>query len=120
MITAYSDYDFYTDTYKGELSETDYSRNVIRAHSELTNRTLGRTADDMEEALKYCECEIVDTIYNIKDAESSALGISSINNDGYTINYESSTDMSKAVSQKITEICVRWLTNPINLISRWV
>ena len=117
-MTFYSDYDFYTQSWHGELSETEYNKFVINAHSEILTRMLGRVSDDMQEALKMCECEIVDVVANYSKSQENS-GIASVNNDGYSVSFESSANIANSYSNDVTEICSRWLTYPVNLMLRW-
>lgn len=117
-MTFYSDYDFYKDSWKGELSEEEYNRFVIQANSEIVARTLGRTSPDMEEALKMCECEIVDVVANYAKLQANG-GVASVNNDGYSVSFEDSANVASSYNREITEICSRRLTFPVNLMLRW-
>ena len=117
-MKTYSDYTFYKNEYCGNLEESAYSKYVKKANSEITVRTLGREPYEMMDALKMCECEIVDLFVIYSTAKDSS-GISSVNNDGYTVSFESSADLLRNFNHDITDVCIRWLSYPENLILRW-
>lgn len=117
MIT-YSDYTFYQNEYCGKIDENTYREYVKKANAEIKTRTFGRESDEMMDALKMCECEIVDLFVIYSTAKDSS-GISSVNNDGYTVSFEASADLAQNFNHDITDICIRWLCYPENLILRW-
>ena len=41
-MTNYTDYDFYKDTYKGNMPESDFNRMVIRASAEVRKNIFDR------------------------------------------------------------------------------
>lgn len=112
MASMYSDFGFYSEEYHGTLSKSEYSARVMRAYSEINVRTMGRKITDMEEALKLCECEIVDALFAFSQ---NPTGVASVNNDGYAIHFNDEFSEAK----QIQAICERYLTQPVNLMSRW-
>lgn len=121
MADTYSDYTFYKNEYHGALTEEQYSAQVNKAHAEITARTMGRSDSEMETALKMCECELVDAIDGFAQIPA---GISSINNDGYSVSFGTSgrgSTLSQSSEASVYEaICRRWLLVPTNLLLRWV
>lgn len=61
----YSDYEFYTNEYFGELvSESDYPKYELKARNELDYYTLNRIPnyDDKNGIIKMCQCELIDLL----------------------------------------------------------
>lgn len=117
MADTYSDYNFYKNEYHGALAEEQYVAQVNKAHAEIIVRTRGRKASDMEEALKMCECELVDAIHAFAQAPA---GVASVNNDGYSISYGGTNRAARGEAAEYEAICRRWLLVPTNLLLRWV
>lgn len=124
MSTTFSDYEFYT-AHGGNLPIAVYNAVVDDAHAEIISQTNGwaTTAPEvMQDAVKLCECALVDTIAAYKDgAALLPKGVGSISNDGYSV-----TTGSGAANPLQTEakerhaICARYLQCPVNLMSRWL
>ena len=125
MASTYSTWDYYHNTYSGKLSEADYTRMAVQAYGEINRRTLNRARDvvGMEDALRDCECELVDAMQGFDEAhEILPIGIQSINNDGYSVSAGASTAAGGATNRLQSEdavlrdICLKYLTMPINLM----
>lgn len=110
----------------GKLSETAYAASVNDAHAEILSQTNGAALtvpEEMQDALKLCECALVDVIASYKDtAAALPKGISSISNDGYTVSVGASggVPIQKAEAQERATVCARYLQWPINLMCRWL
>lgn len=124
MPTTFSDYAFYT-AHGGKLSETAYNSVVDDAHAEIISQTNGRATNApevMQDAIKLCECKLVDTIAAYK--EGSALlpkGVGSISNDGYSVAIGAgAANPLQAEAKERRAICVRYLQIPVNLMCGWL
>ena len=70
---AYADYDYYSGTYMGTVSEKDFPRLAIRASSFLDYYTMGKANDNADlDALKMACCALVDQ-YAMMDAAQAAV-----------------------------------------------
>lgn len=122
MMSTFSDYAFYKE-HGGKLSETAYNASVYDAHAEILSQTNGvaQTAPaNMQEAVKLCECALVDIVAGYKDAAAALpKGIGSISNDGYTVS-AGGVSIIKAEAQERTAVCARYLQWPVNLMCRWL
>ena len=97
---AYSDYTFYKNTYKGTLSDGEYSRLVPRACAEIDRMTSGRAKNAsgcIGKAVRYAECAVVDEL-NYQGI-AGAGDITSESNDGISRSYASGT--AKSSRQRI-------------------
>lgn len=124
-MAAYADYTFYRQ-HGGKLTEAAYNASVEDAHAEILLQTNGaaQTAPvEMQEALKLCECKLVDVFAAYK--EGAALlpkGVGNVSNDGYSVSAVTggASDAAKAEAAERRAICVRYLQHPVNLMCRWI
>lgn len=119
---AFTDYAFYSGTYHGKLNESKYDSAVNKAYAEIISQTNGLAStapENMQTPLKMCECELVDAIYSFAQVPT---GISSINNDGYSVVYggRNSNDGLSGEDDTYKTICTRYLQCPVNLMCRWL
>lgn len=124
-MSTFSDYTFYKE-HGGRLSETAYNASVYDAHAEILSQTNGaaQTApENMQEAVKLCECALVDIVAGYKDtAAALPKGIGSISNDGYAVSVGAGggSSIMKAEAQERAAVCARYLQWPVNLMCRWL
>ena len=125
MGYTFADYTFYKD-HGGKLSEALYDASVYDARAEILSQTSGAALsapENMRDAVKLCECALVDVVAGYKDtAAALPKGIGSISNDGYTVSAGSGGGVSilKAEAQERAAVCARYLQWPVNLMSRWL
>ena len=92
-------YSFYTDTYHGKLSSTDFARASVFAAAYIDELTLGRTGDGtglsadalLRAQLAFC------SVCDVHALQEDRVGIASANNDGYSETYQ--TDAGAAGRQ---------------------
>ena len=98
---AYSDYIFYTNEYKGELTEADYTRQLPRASAEIDRMTFNRAktaTGDNATAVKLAECAVIDELNYQGIAGAGA--VTSESNDGISRSY--ATAAAQSSRQRIT------------------
>lgn len=70
---TYADYDYYSGTYMGTVSEEDFPRLAVRASSFLDYYTQNRAKDNADmDAVKMCCCALVDKYQLIEAAQHLA------------------------------------------------
>lgn len=70
---TYADYDYYSGTYLGTVSEEDFPRLAVRASSFLDYFTQNRAKDNVDlDAVKMCCCALVDKYAVIEAAQALA------------------------------------------------
>jgi hypothetical protein len=70
---TYADYDYYSGTYLGTVSEEDFPRLAVRASSFLDYYTQNRAKDNADmDAVKMCCCALVDKYQLIEAAQQLA------------------------------------------------
>jgi 3-hydroxy-3-methylglutaryl CoA synthase len=121
-MTAFADYTFYKQ-HGGRLTETAYNAAVDDAHAEILLQTGGRASTapaGMQEALKLCECKLVDVIAAYQEgAALLSKGVGSISNDGYSVSMDAANPL-QAEAQERRVVCARYLQQPVNLMCRWL
>lgn len=123
-MSTFADYTYYQE-HGGTLSQSAYNAVVDDAHAEILSQTSGQALsapDAMQDAVKLCECKLVDAIvdYN-KGASLLPKGIGSISNDGYSVSLGAgAANPLKARAQELHAICARYLQYPCNLMCGWL
>lgn len=124
-MSTFANYAFYKAN-GGGLTETAYNASVNDAHAEIllqTNGAAQAAPANMQEAVKLCECALVDVVAGYKDtAAALPKGIGSISNDGYAVSVGMGGGVSiiKAEAQERASVCARYLQWPVNLMCRWL
>lgn len=98
----YADYQYYTDTYKGNLSQTLFNSLIIKASREIdkyVNREI--TSDDLNtyEVIKYVACSLCDKLNNISNKN-----VSSITIDGVSKTYKNSVEIKREILDVIDNL----------------
>ena len=71
---TYADYDYYSGTYLGAVSEEDFPRLAVRASSFLDYYTQNRAKDNADmDAVKMCCCALIDKYAVIEAAQALAM-----------------------------------------------
>lgn len=69
-MNTYTDYDFYKDTYKGNMPESDFDKLVIRASYEVRKNIFDRDISGYEDEVQLATCSIADILYKIEQLEN--------------------------------------------------
>ncbi len=91
-MVNYADYEFYSKTYKGNLSEDLFDSLIIKANAiidrnvnqELTQEVINKLTEKEKYRLEYTTCELCDFINSNGDNVSNSK-VNSISIDGVTI-----------------------------------
>ncbi|MCL2670521.1 MAG: hypothetical protein FWF10_00600 [Clostridiales bacterium] len=118
----FANYPFYKAN-GGRLPEDRYKAFISKAYNAILSQTRGaaKTAPaSMKNALKLCECDLVDLLAGYAESAAELPGnIKSVHNDGYIVTAESGSS-AESVGSDIHVICARYLTSPVNLMCRWL
>ena len=68
-MKTYTDYVFYKDTYKGNMSEDDFNRLVIEASYEVRRNIFNRAIIGYEEEVQLATCSVTDILLKIETLE---------------------------------------------------
>lgn len=123
-MATFTDYAFYTAN-GGKLPEAAYDASVNDAYAEILSQTNGAALtapEEMQDAVKRCECALVGVVAGYKDTAALPKGIGSISNDGYTVSVGTGggASIQKAEAQERAAVCARYLQWPVNLMCRWL
>lgn len=66
----YTDYDFYKDTYKGDMPKTDFDKLVTRASAEVRKNIFNRDIKDYEDEVQMATCSVADILLKIEQLET--------------------------------------------------
>lgn len=111
-MTAYADYDFYTDKYLGRIipNENDFAYYALRASEIIDNKTFGRI-NEITPAVQLACCAAADELYSDASARAKAAsGVSSESVDGYSVSYRAyDTEAEKAAEKKVNAAIKQYL-----------
>lgn len=107
----YADYQYYTDTYKGSLSQTLFNSLIVKASREIDKHINKRTLtlqdlNDYEE-VKYVACSLCDKLNTI-----SSNNVTSISIDGVSKTFKNTDEIKKDlqdVLDNLPEDLVRYI-----------
>ncbi len=69
-MTNYTDYDFYKDTYKGDMPKTDFNKLVTRASAEVRKNIFNRDIKGYEDEVQMATCSVADILLKIEQLET--------------------------------------------------
>lgn len=113
-MQAYADYVFYSDTYQGEMDESDFERNALSASQYIRYLTHGRSDGYEGDELKYAVCEAADILYASYQKIADGTGEKkSENTDGYSVSYVTQArdgeTIEELANRKMTGAIRKWL-----------
>lgn len=89
-MEPYVDYEFYAESYRGELSESEFQNAVIKATTHVRRITFGRADFYVDgDEVKLATCAVCDVIAADENFRKKHQGrnITSENNDGYSVSF---------------------------------
>ena len=111
-MQTYTDYDFYKDTYKGNMPESDFDKLVIRASYEVRKNIFNRLIKGFEEEVQLATCSVADLLYKIEQLETKknatisdkTLKSESVGDYSRTFDISSVSDIEAEISNQKTKI----------------
>lgn len=79
-MIEYADYKYYLNSYKGDMSEFDFKRLLIKASAIINNHIFNRDIKGYEEEVQIATCSVIDILYNIENINTKINQISNENN----------------------------------------
>lgn len=79
-MIEYADYKYYLNSYKGDMSELDFKRLLIKASAIINNHIFNRDIKGYEEEVQIATCSVIDILYNIENINTKINQISNENN----------------------------------------
>lgn len=119
-MTKYTNYGFYTETYKGNMPEDKFDTLVIRASTEVCNAICNRDITGHENDVQMATCSVADVLYSIEQLENKkntsiankALKSESVGDYSRTYETYSAKEVEEQISnqnQKINEEIKKYL-----------
>lgn len=79
-MIEYADYKYYLNSYKGDMSEFDFKRLLIKASAIINNHIFNRDITGYEEEVQIATCSVIDILYNIENINAKVNQISNESN----------------------------------------
>lgn len=118
-MNGYADYEYYIDTYCGDMIEVHFNRQIVRVSSFIDYITFGRLGgpEAAPEEVKYAACEMCDVLQAYEDAKVEGRDVQSVSNAGYSVTFAGSADTGGA-NAEMNRIAQRYI--PAHLLSMCV
>lgn len=68
-MEQYVDYNFYKNTYKGDMPEEAFEKLIIKASTEVQNATMNKNLKEHKEKVNFAICSVIDILYKIEFIE---------------------------------------------------
>lgn len=94
-MKIYTDYDFYSKTYKGNMPKDDFDRLVIRASAEVRKNILNRDIAGYENEVQLATCSVADILYKIEQIEQKKTKLISSAKEDRVLASEQVADLSR-------------------------
>lgn len=94
-MTNYTDYDFYKNTYKGDMPKSDFDRMVMRASVEVSKSIFNRNIKNYEDEVQLATCSVADILLKIEKLEARKDKLVSSNSIDKIVSSESVGDLSR-------------------------
>lgn len=94
-MTNYTDYDFYKNTYKGDMPKSDFDRMVMRASAEISKSIFNRDIKNYEDEVQLATCSVADILLKIEKLEARKDKLVSSNSIDKIVSSESVGDLSR-------------------------
>lgn len=111
-MANYTNYDFYSNVYKGSMPKDNFERLVIRASAELRKNIFDRDIKNYEDEVQLATCSVADILLKIEQLETKkdktisdkTLKSESVANYSRTFENSSVTDIEVQISNQKSKI----------------
>ena len=121
-MKIYTDYDFYSDTYKGDMPKDEFDKLVIGASYEVQKNIFNRDITGYEDEVQLATCSVADILQEIEKLETKkkttisdkTIKSESVGDYSRTFDNSSVTDIDVEISnqkEKIKEELRKYLLN---------
>ena len=121
-MKIYTDYDFYSNTYKGDMPKDEFDKLVIGASYEVQKNIFNRDITGYEDEVQLATCSVADILQKIENLETKkkatisdkSLKSESVGDYSRTFDNSSVTDIDIEISnqkEKIKEELKKYLLN---------
>ena len=95
-MTNYADYEFYVNTYKGSMPESDFNTVISRASLEVRNAIINKDITGHEEEVQMATCSVADISYEIEKIKQRKSKLVSSEKKDKVIASEQVADLSRS------------------------
>ena len=117
MLTV--DYEFYKDTFHGQMSESDFNRLSVYASAYVDELTMGRVSADLPEDTQHRAKMALCAVADASRLTELGGGVASETNDGISVTYVAGVSMAKSEGRRLYEAAALFLA-PTGLLYRGV
>lgn len=111
-METYTDYNFYKDTYKGNMSESDFDKLKLDVQMYIKKNTLDRIdIKAVSDEIKFAFCRIIDITYESEQKKTEMGNLKSQNVEGWQETYLSPQEIDKESQKEKTTILADYLWN---------
>lgn len=105
-MRQYTNYEFYKDTYKGNMPEFDFDRLIIKSSYEVQKNIFNRDIKNYEDEIQMATCSVVDIFYKIEQIQERKSKLVSSSNIDKVLASETVGDLSRtfANTNKLSEL----------------
>lgn len=105
-MIKYTTYDFYKDTYLGDMPKSDFEKIVIRASNEVRNAIMNKSVIEHDEEVQLATCSVADILFKIEQIEQKKAKLISSAKEDKILASEQVADLSRtyANTTKIADL----------------
>jgi len=94
-MNEYTNYNFYYEEYKGNMSVTDFEKLVVRASAEVRKHIFNRDITGYKEEVQMATCSVADVLFNIDITKNRIKQLTSSNKEDRILASASVADVQR-------------------------
>lgn len=94
-MTSYIDYNFYVNSYKGDMPKENFEKLALRASAEVRKNIFDRDITNYENEVQMATCSVADILLQIEQLEERKNKLASSNVNDKVVSSESVGDLSR-------------------------
>lgn len=102
----YVDYEFYSQTYHGEIPQEKFERLNIQAQAIINKYTFNRI-EEPDDNIKFAICELIDYLYELENKGGNEIASEKVGT--YSVTYAIPGEGIDLVKRKQRDIARKWL-----------
>ena len=102
----YVDYEFYSQTYRGEVPQEKFERLNIQAQAIIDKYTFNRIKE-ANYNVKFAVCELIDYLYELENKGGNEIASEKVGT--YSVTYVTGDEGTDLIKKKQRDIVMKWL-----------
>lgn len=102
----YVDYEFYSQTYHGEVPQEKFERLNIQAQAIIDKYTFNRIKE-ANYNVKFAVCELIDYLYELENKGGNEIASEKVGT--YSVTYATGNGSADLIKKKQRDIAMKWL-----------